>query len=35
MLPTARCFSMVSFVSNKNSAETGSPSYMTPAVRSQ
>ena len=35
MLPTARCFSMVSFVSKKNSAATVSPSDMTPARRSR
>ena len=34
-LPTARCFSMVSFVSKKNSAATGFPSDMTPARRSR
>ena len=34
-LPTARCFSMVSFVPKKNSAATGSPSDMTRARRSR
>ena len=35
MLPTARCFSMVSFVSKKNSAATACRSTMTPACRSR
>lgn len=34
-LPTARCFSMVSFAPKKNSAATGFPSDMTPARRSR
>ena len=35
MLPTARCFSMASFVPKKNSAATGSQSDMTRARRSR